>query len=150
MRVSGHSIIPLLSIFTHHLHARPFVLVLSNDDLNGGFDDTIAYESSEFDEFNESESKSEEDLNPGSWRPILESPNDNSTVQSPQYYSGLRKILSAASEGNTRLMEEAVSEIDSSASTGDPHAQSVMGFVYGIGMVRESSRSIRMLMVISG
>ncbi|CAD5317106.1 unnamed protein product [Arabidopsis thaliana] len=81
-------------------------------------------------------------LDPGSWRRIFET--NDSTVHasaSPQYYSGLHKILSAASEGNTTLMEEAVSEIDSSASSGDPHAQSVMGFVYGIGMMRETSRS---------
>ncbi|AAG12779.1 hypothetical protein; 26401-23451 [Arabidopsis thaliana] len=146
MRVSGQSIIAIslftLSLYIHRVQARPFVLVLSNEDLNGGFNDNGAYESSDFDEFGESEPKSEEELDPGSWRRIFET--NESTVHasaSPQYYSGLHKILSAASEGNTTLMEEAVSEIDSSASSGDPHAQSVMGFVYGIGMMRETSRS---------
>ncbi|KAG7586913.1 Sel1-like repeat [Arabidopsis thaliana x Arabidopsis arenosa] len=146
MRVSGHSIIFIslfiLSVYIHRVQARPFVLVLSNDDFNGGFGDNGADESSDFDEFGESEPKSEEELDPGSWRPIFE-PNDSAVhaSASPQYYSGLNKILSAASVGNNTLMEEAVSEIDSSASSGDPHAQSVMGFVYGIGMMRETSRS---------
>ncbi|KAL1216861.1 ERAD-associated E3 ubiquitin-protein ligase component HRD3A [Cardamine amara subsp. amara] len=145
MRVSGHRIIALsffiLFNYCHCVQARPFVLVLSNDDLTGGIDDNGSDESSDFDEFGESESKSEEELDPGSWRPVFE-PNDSDIhASSPQYYSGLHKILSAASEGNTSLMEEAVSELEFSASSGDPHAQSVMGFVYGIGMMRETSRS---------
>lgn len=143
MRVSGHRIIALslfiLSLYCHYVQSRPFVLVLSNDDLTGGSDDNGSDESSDFDEFGESESKSEEELDPGSWRPIFE-PND-SDIASPQHYSGLHKIISAASEGNTRLMEEAVAELELSASSGDPHAQSVMGFLYGIGMMRETSRS---------
>ncbi|CAA7043144.1 unnamed protein product [Microthlaspi erraticum] len=145
MRLSGHRIIALslviLFLYIHRVEARPFVLVLSKDDLNSGYDDNGAYESSDFDDFGESESKSEEELDPGSWRPILDPNASTVHAASPQYYSGLHKILAAASEGNTVLMEEAVSEIDSSASSGDPHAQSVMGFVYGIGMMRETSRA---------
>lgn len=145
MRISGYGIVILsLLVFSFvelSVHARPVVLVLSNDDLNSGGDDNGVGESSDFDEFGESEPKSEEELDPGSWRSIFEP--DDSTVQaaSPQYYSGLKRILSAASEGNFRLMEEAVDEIEAASSAGDPHAQSIMGFVYGIGMMREKSKS---------
>ncbi|XP_010540030.1 PREDICTED: ERAD-associated E3 ubiquitin-protein ligase component HRD3A-like [Tarenaya hassleriana] len=130
----------IFSLYNHRVHARPFVLVFSNDDLNGGVttgDD--GNESSEFDEFGDSDSKSEEELDPGSWRPIFEPDDSAVQVASPKYYSGLHKIFSAASEGNARLMEDAVAEIEAVAAAGDPQAQSVMGFVYGMGMMREKS-----------
>ncbi|CAN7028795.1 unnamed protein product [Brassica rapa subsp. trilocularis] len=38
-------------------------------------------------------------------------------------------------------MEEAVEEIEAASSSGDPHSQSLMGFVYGTGMMREKSKS---------
>ncbi|CAN8312461.1 unnamed protein product [Cochlearia groenlandica] len=38
-------------------------------------------------------------------------------------------------------MEEAVEEIDAASSSGDPHAQSIMGFVYNTWMMREKSKS---------
>ncbi|CAF2097391.1 unnamed protein product [Brassica napus] len=38
-------------------------------------------------------------------------------------------------------MEEVVEEIEAASSSGDPHSQSLMGFVYGTGMMREKSKS---------
>ena len=32
-------------------------------------------------------------------------------------------------------------EIEAASSSGDPHSQSLMGFVYGTGMMREKSKS---------
>uniref|UniRef100_A0A1J3F7Q4 ERAD-associated E3 ubiquitin-protein ligase component HRD3A n=1 Tax=Noccaea caerulescens TaxID=107243 RepID=A0A1J3F7Q4_NOCCA len=145
MIISGCRIVILsLLVFSFveiSVHARRVALFLSNDDLTSGGDDNGVGESSDFDDFGESEPKSEDELDPGSWRPIFEP--DDATVQaaSPQYYSGLHKILSAASEGNFRWMEEAVEEIEEASSAGDPHSQSIMGFVYGTGMMREKSKS---------
>ncbi|CAN8312464.1 unnamed protein product [Cochlearia groenlandica] len=83
MIISGYGIVIIsllvYSSFESTVHARPVVLVLSNDDLNNGGDDNGDGESSEFDEFGESEPKSEEELDPGSWRPIFEP--DDSTPQ---------------------------------------------------------------------
>ncbi|KAG5408469.1 hypothetical protein IGI04_004788, partial [Brassica rapa subsp. trilocularis] len=39
------------------------------------------------------------------------------------------------------LMEEVVEEIEAASSSGDPHSQSLMGFVYGTGMMREKSKA---------
>ncbi|CAN7120655.1 unnamed protein product [Brassica rapa subsp. narinosa] len=38
-------------------------------------------------------------------------------------------------------MEEVVEEIEAASSSRDPHSQSLMGFVYGTGMMREKSKS---------
>ena len=38
-------------------------------------------------------------------------------------------------------MEEALEEIEAAYSAGDPHSQSLMGFVYGTVMIREKSKS---------
>ncbi|KAH0938450.1 hypothetical protein HID58_005911 [Brassica napus] len=85
------------------------------------------------------EPKPDQELDPGSWRPVLEL---NDSVVDPAltlYYSALKKMVSAASKGNVSLMEEAVTEVNASASAGDPPGQSVMGFVYGMGMTREAN-----------
>ena len=72
MRISGYGIV-VLSVFLfyfidHSVHARPVVLGLSNDDLNSGGDVPGVGDSFNFEEFGESEPKSEEELDPGSWR----------------------------------------------------------------------------------
>lgn len=144
MRLSGQKIIESMLIFSLYMHsvqAQSFVITLSDDSFNSSFDDNGIDEYSDLDEFGESELNPEQELDPGSWRPIFE-PN-NSIVDSTltQYYSGLQKIISAASEGNTRLMEEAVNELDACGSAGDPQAQSMMGFIYGMGITRETDGS---------
>ena len=70
MRISGYVIVVLsVTIFycvDRSIHARP--VVLSNVNLNSGGDDPGGGDSSNFEEFGESEPKSKEELDPGSWR----------------------------------------------------------------------------------
>ncbi|CAN6852561.1 unnamed protein product, partial [Brassica oleracea] len=91
------------------------------------------------DNFGQTESKSDQDLDPGSWRSILELDDLVVNPALTLYYSSLKKMVLAVSKGNISLMEEAVTQLNASASAGDPHAQSVMGFVYGMGMTLETN-----------
>ena len=72
MRISGYVIVVLsVTVFycvDRSVHACPVVLILSNNDLNSGSDDPGVGDSSNFEEFGESEPKSEGELDPGSWR----------------------------------------------------------------------------------
>ncbi|KAF5734566.1 hypothetical protein HS088_TW15G00058 [Tripterygium wilfordii] len=145
----------LLCLYPLTLHARPFVLVLSQDDLKDGPTassdpaDADSTSTGDWDEFDDSDSKSDEDLDPGSWRSILE-PDlvSNSGAASgavepdvADYYSGVQKMLEAVSEGEVRLMEEATTEIEAAAAAGNPHAQSVLGFMYGMGQMKERNKA---------
>ncbi|XP_077236107.1 HCP-like superfamily protein [Tasmannia lanceolata] len=137
--------------------ARPVLLVLSEDDLNNDNPPSSELDpfgdSSEWDEFADSETKSEDELDPGSWRPIFEpesishdssSSSSSSTSEEEYetlYLSSIRKMISAVNSADPRSMEEAASEIQTSAMAGFPHAQSVLGFLYGVGCMREHSRS---------
>ncbi|KAK4486123.1 hypothetical protein RD792_008791, partial [Penstemon davidsonii] len=121
--------------------ARPFVLVLSQDDLSESAaalnrDDES---SADFDDFSDSDSS----LDSGSWSPLFEhdpnfkNPNLN---ELNSYYNGVGKIMEAASTGEFRIMEEAAAEIQAASAAGQPHSQSVMGFMYGMGMGKERSQ----------
>ncbi|KAI9120422.1 hypothetical protein K1719_007455 [Acacia pycnantha] len=101
---------------------------------------------SEWDEFGDSDyHKSEEELDPGSWRPIFES--DTATIaelgtkSEAIYYSGLRKIMSAVSSGDVSLMEDSSREIEAAGKLGNHVAQFVMGFLYGMGFMKEKNKA---------
>lgn len=137
----------LLTILPVSTLARPFVLVLSQDDLSDPAalnNPSAADDASDFDDFPESESKPDFVLDPGSWSPLFE-PDPN--FKSPGlndgdegiYYNGVRKMVEAASRGEFRIMEEAAAEIEAAAALGQPHGQSVMGFLYSMGIGRERS-----------
>ncbi|KAL2478893.1 ERAD-associated E3 ubiquitin-protein ligase [Forsythia ovata] len=49
--------------------------------------------------------------------------------------------MESGSRGGYRVMEEAASEIEVAAAAGHPHAQSVVGFWYNMGMTRERSQA---------
>ncbi|KAJ0694818.1 putative ERAD-associated E3 ubiquitin-protein ligase component HRD3 [Helianthus annuus] len=140
---AAHLIILLLCslLLSTTVTARPFVLVLSQDDLKDGpADDTPDDPSSvaDWDEFGESDSRSDDELDPGSWRPIFEPDDSNSDSINPQlqeYYSSVTKLVDVVSDGG-RSMEDAASEIESIAAAGNPHAQSLLGFLYNLGMAR--------------
>lgn len=127
---------------------RPFVLVLTQDDLKDAESQPPSDETdSPFPEtdFPDADSRSDDELEPGSWRPLFE-PDSSSTKPSQQpdpiteeYYASIETMMTAMSEGEPRLMDEAADEIEAAASTGYPHAQSVMGFLYGMGITRERS-----------
>ncbi|KAL8199874.1 hypothetical protein R6Q57_013442 [Mikania cordata] len=121
--------------------SRPFVLVLSQDDLNVGAVDDSPDDPADWDDFGELDSRSDEELGPGSWRPIFEPDESGSAVEiviNPQleeYYSCVRKLVSAVNDGG-RSMEDVAAKIESIAATGNPHAQSLLGFLYNTGMAR--------------
>ncbi|XP_054785093.1 ERAD-associated E3 ubiquitin-protein ligase component HRD3A [Prosopis cineraria] len=141
----------IFSLYPLSLTARPFVLVLSQDDLKDGpastdeppvDPDTTA----EWDEFGDSDShKSEEELDPGSWRPVFEwdtvTVAESDTESEALYYSGIRKIMSAVSSGDVSLMDEASGEIEAAEKLGNPAAQSVLGFLCGMGLMREKNKA---------
>ncbi|XP_043701708.1 ERAD-associated E3 ubiquitin-protein ligase component HRD3A-like [Telopea speciosissima] len=139
----------LVALFFLNATARPFVLLLSKDDLkenppsSADDDESSNGELPEWEEFADSDTKSEDELDPGSWRPIFEP--DSMSGTSPEsedealYYSGIRKMVASVSSGEPRLMEEANSEIEASAVGGFPHAQSALGFLYGTGQLREQN-----------
>ncbi|CAH8334543.1 unnamed protein product [Eruca vesicaria subsp. sativa] len=133
---SSHKIIAfsqlIFSLYIYRVHAQHFILNFSDEDFHNGFDNNSTNEDSYSENFGQTEPISDQDLDPGSWRPILEL--DHALTL---YYSALKKMVSASSEGNFKLMEEAVMELNTSASFGDPHAQSVMGLVYEMGITRE-------------
>lgn len=132
--------------------ARPFVLVLSQDDLSDPAAAAAAAAAaanhpddvSDFDDFPDSESKPDWVLDPGSWSPLFE-PDPNSKIPSPNdgdeviYYNGVSKMVEAASRGEFGVMEEAVAEIEAASALGHPHGQSAMGFLYSMGIGRERS-----------
>uniref|UniRef100_A0A0D3AQC8 DOD-type homing endonuclease domain-containing protein n=1 Tax=Brassica oleracea var. oleracea TaxID=109376 RepID=A0A0D3AQC8_BRAOL len=143
MSVLSHKIIAfsLLTflLYIHRLHAQHFILNFSDEDFHNGFDNNSTEDDSNTDNFGQTESKSDQDLDPGSWRSILELDDLVVNPALTLYYSSLKKMVLAVSKGNISLMEEAVTQLNASASAGDPHAQSVMGFVYGMGMTLETN-----------
>ncbi|KNA20752.1 hypothetical protein SOVF_049420, partial [Spinacia oleracea] len=148
--LAGFSLILVVfSLLPLYILCRPYVLVLTQEDLKDSVNNPSEEpnpisdpDSSEWDEFGEAESKSEEELDPGSWRPVLEEePDWTASHDESLYYSGVSKMVAAASSGELRLMEEASSEIEAAAKAGDPHARSVLGFLYHMGIGRERNKA---------
>ncbi|XP_059640930.1 ERAD-associated E3 ubiquitin-protein ligase component HRD3A [Cornus florida] len=136
----------IFSLLPLSAFARPFVLVLTQDDLTDAAasaadgDPTGANDSAEWDEFGDSDAVPEDELDPGSWRPIFEpepETADPTTEDEALYYSGVRKMVDAVSSGDPMMMEAAAAEIEAAAAAGHTHAQSVLGFLYDMGMMRE-------------
>ncbi|KAL6584426.1 ERAD-associated E3 ubiquitin-protein ligase component hrd3a [Orobanche minor] len=136
------AVVPILAF------ARPFVLVLSQDDLSDASSSSNQPpppdEIADFDDFPEFESKSDSVIDPGSWSPLFEPdlnlpnphPDDDNEVT---YYNGVRKMVEAAAKGEYRIMEEAAAEIEAVAAVGQSHGQSVIGLLYNMGIGREMS-----------
>ena len=135
-------ILCLCSLF---INARPYLIVISQDDLKDGALADDFPDSAEWDEFGEPESQnSSEELDPGSWRPIFEPDSPSSASDAPEdlYYTALGKFMSSVSSGDLRLMEDAVADIDQvAAGSGDPHAQSVLGLLHGMGIMKETNKA---------
>lgn len=127
------------SLYPLSLEARPFVLLLTQDDIKDAppsADDDPA----DWDEFADSDSKPDDNLDPGSWTPVFE-PELDMEEPYPTYYSTVAKMMSAASSGDSLLMEEAASDIEAVASKGDPQARSLLAFLYSTGMTRERNKA---------
>lgn len=125
---------------------RPFVLVLTNDDLKDSSDSDPPDDSPEWDEFGDPgpASASDDDHDPGSWLPALEpSTSSNFSTDDPHealYLSGIRAMISAASSGDLAAMDSAASDIEAATSAGHPNAQSALAFLFGAGLARPRSR----------
>ncbi|KAF9671302.1 hypothetical protein SADUNF_Sadunf12G0033200 [Salix dunnii] len=143
----------IFSLLPLSLLARPYVLVLSQEDLKDipsspATTDVDPTESPpEWDEFGDSDSKPEHELDPGSWRPIFEpdaaaTSASNLDPEMEQYYSAVEKMFSAVTNGEVRVVEEAVAEIEELATVkGNSHARSVLGFLYGLGQIKERDKA---------
>ncbi|KAF8389990.1 hypothetical protein HHK36_024510 [Tetracentron sinense] len=134
----------ILSLITLSAKARPVLLLISEDDLkesspSSADEDSVIGESSDQDEFDDSDNKSEDEIDPGSWRRIFE-PDSTAAPKSDEedrYYSYVQKMILSVALDDPRLMEEAGSEIEAAAIGGFPHAQSALGFLYETGQTRE-------------
>ncbi|GMJ14894.1 EMS-mutagenized bri1 suppressor 5 [Hibiscus trionum] len=136
----------LLSLSPLSLLARPFVLVLSQDDLKDVQNDDASLLESDSswddDDFGGTHVKPDDELDPGSWRRLFEPSTTSVSSSLDSYYIAVDKMISACTNGDARLMEEAAAEIETAANTeGDPHARSVLGFLYGMGMMRERNKA---------
>ncbi|KAL8153565.1 hypothetical protein V2J09_011325 [Rumex salicifolius] len=143
------SLLPICAV------SRSFVLVLSQDDLRDSAaspsDDSEPTaadgggESSDWDEFGDADSKSEEELDPGTWRPVLETESGSDfqpkAGTEALYYSGVSKMVAAVSSGDPKLMDEAASDIEETAMAGYSNARSVLGFFYRMGIGRERNNA---------
>lgn len=140
----------LFSLYPLSLHARQFVLVLSQDDLKDAQNDDASSPDSDAswddDDFGGTHVRPDDELDPGSWRRLFEpsstptSTFDDGTLGS--YYAAVEKMISASTNGDARMMEEAAAEIETAANTeGDPHARSVLGFLHGMGMMLERNKA---------
>lgn len=149
-------ILSFFSIF-FSVSARRFVLVLSQDDIkevSSGDDsssssDPIPHDLANWDEFGDSDNlKSDEELDPGSWRPIFEPDSSSVSVNERKksesndfYYSAVSKMVTASSSGDVVLMEEAAAEIEAASTDGHSHSRSLLGFLHDMGFVRERSKA---------
>ncbi|RAL50102.1 hypothetical protein DM860_007776 [Cuscuta australis] len=145
----SYLLLVLVALFPVATLGRQFVLVISQDDLKDHGTDPGAAPvetdstDSEFDDFIISDAKPDHELDPGSWSPIFEPGRDPASQDEREaaYYLAVRKMVTACSRGDVRGMEEAGSEMEATAAAGHPHAQSVLGFLYGTGMTREKNKA---------
>ena len=139
----------VLSLHNLSITAVPFILVLSDNDIQvpTTADDTAQPDySPDWEGFRDSGHKSEDELDPGSWRPIFEHDSAATTTSKwgtnseVLYYSGVGKMMTSISSGDVKLMEEASRDIKAAAESGCPAAQSVVGFLYGMGHLMETNK----------
>ncbi|KAF3437154.1 hypothetical protein FNV43_RR19907 [Rhamnella rubrinervis] len=144
-----NSVLLIFSLFAVSLYAHPFFHFLSQDDLNDNpstfLDDSSSDDSVEWDGFRYPDShKSDSELDPGSWRSILEpdsSAADPSSEADALYFSAVSKMFNAVNSGEVRLMNEATSELEAVTAVGHPHSQSLLGFLHGVGLMRERNKA---------
>ncbi|EPS72120.1 hypothetical protein M569_02635, partial [Genlisea aurea] len=134
------TLLPALAI------ARPFFFVLSEDDLSDSNQHFQPEDvASDFDEFIDADSQPDYVLDPGSWSPIFEPHtnfgNPNPAIAEIDYYTGVKKLVEGFARGEFRILEEAAAQIQDAADKGSPQAQSLMGFLYGMGIGREMSEA---------
>lgn len=97
----------------------------------------------EWDEFGDSEDKTDDDLDPGSWKQMLENPE--SSRQGSEYAIGVRKMFEGIiSEGEpVMLLKEAIRHLQADADHGNAHSQSTLAFLLatGVGVQQSDSKA---------
>jgi SEL1 protein len=97
----------------------------------------------EWDEFGDSEDKTDDDLDPGSWKQMLENPE--SSRQGNEYAMGVRKMFEGIiSEGEpVMLLKEAIRHFQADADHGNAHSQSTLAFLLatGVGVQQSDSKA---------
>ena len=138
-----YALVVVLALLPLSTLARPFFLILTPEDFSDAGEQSSESapdggDTSDWDEF----WNSEDELELGSWIPILDPDlsREPETEDEAVYYSGMAKMIAAASSGGPGVMGEAASEIEAAATAGNPHAQSALGFLYEMGMMRERKR----------
>ncbi|XP_072990609.1 ERAD-associated E3 ubiquitin-protein ligase component HRD3 [Typha latifolia] len=144
------SLFAVSSLIPFSSSVRPFVIVISNDDLtkDSSSGDSFDDSSDDWDEFSDSTRADDHPIDPGSWlsildpfssSPLLNSSSDFDPLES-LFISGIRSMLSAASSADPSAMAAAASQIEAAASAGLPHAQSTLAFLYSHGILRPQNR----------
>uniref|UniRef100_A0A7N0RBQ0 Sel1 repeat family protein n=1 Tax=Kalanchoe fedtschenkoi TaxID=63787 RepID=A0A7N0RBQ0_KALFE len=140
MRPLLNVIFPLLiiSALSLSLLAHPILVVLSNEDLKDAVEDDAPASDGEWDDLGAFDMKPDYEFDPGSWTPFFDDDDDRQTSETPNsiYYSALSKMIASVSAGDPRAADEASSHIEAAALAGNPHAQSVLGFLYSTGLMR--------------
>ncbi|KAJ6818107.1 putative ERAD-associated E3 ubiquitin-protein ligase component HRD3 [Iris pallida] len=144
-------VVVLLLLLPLSSHAvRPYLLFVTSDDILANSDNSDDSSSAEWDEFGDPDfPSSDADLDPGSWIPILDPSSSaagdaNSSSSSSEadslYFSGVRGMISAASDGDLAAMDSAAADLAAAAHAGNPHAQSALGFLHAAGIAARQSR----------
>jgi SEL1 protein len=126
--------IPLFLRFT--AAARPFVLVISNDDLIKDYAADSLPSESEWDDFSPLPAAFFVDP----WISILD-PSSSDLTTSNEFSSSLSDLVASFSSGDPEAASGAAAQIAAEASAGVPAAQSVIGFLYGAGVLRKPDRA---------
>jgi SEL1 protein len=115
--------------------ARPFVLVISNEDLIKDYPSDSLPPESEWDDF---APLSTSFVDP--WLAILD-PSSTDLITSDDFTSSLSDLVTSFSSGDPAAASGAASQIAAEAAAGVPTAQSVIGFLYGAGVLRKPDRA---------
>lgn len=138
-RITFPYLLPLLVLLLPLLRltaaVRPFVLVITNDDIIKDYSSDSLPSESEWDDFS---SLSASFVDP--WLSILD-PTSSDLTTSDDLSSSLSDLITSFSTGDPAAASAAAAHIAADAAAGVPAAQSVIGFLYGSGVLRKPDRA---------
>lgn len=97
--------------------------------------EVVEDDQSSYDEFEDHGEYTDADLDPGSWRQVLESGVEQNSGDPNQaaYFDGVKKMADAFGKGEPGELQDAIRVLQSAADNGHAHAQSTLAFLYGSG-----------------
>ncbi|KAJ4750823.1 ERAD-associated E3 ubiquitin-protein ligase component HRD3 [Rhynchospora pubera] len=125
----------LLSLLRFTVAVRPFVLVISNEDLIKDYSSDSLPSESEWDDFSPPSASFADP-----WLSVLD-PSSSDLSTSDEFSSSLSDLIAAFSSGDPAAASAAAAQIAAEASDGAPAAQSVIGFLYGAGVLRTPDKA---------